>query len=93
MAFWTSVKSSGRKGRAYIDALVTWHTFTGVLALLQVALVAFIGFFFYSTGKRAVIFKTRFEVCIIRILEAVVTDALTVFGSAKSKGPLDKAWK
>lgn len=93
MAIWTSVKAKGRKGRTYIDSLLTWHTFTAILALLQVVLVAFIGFFFYSTGKSAVIFKTILEVCTKWILEAVVTDAPTVFGFAKSKIPRHRAWK
>jgi hypothetical protein len=62
MAFWEDVKARWREGRVYIKALITWHSSIGALALLQVVLVAFIGFFYYSTGKKAIVLETSLEV-------------------------------
>jgi hypothetical protein len=62
MAFWEYVNARWRQGRLYIDALITWHSLIGTLALLQVVLVAFIGFFYYPAGKKAIILETRLEV-------------------------------
>jgi len=56
------VKARWCKSRVHIGALVTWHGSIGVLALLQVVLVAFIGFFYYSAGKNAIVFETKLEV-------------------------------
>jgi hypothetical protein len=56
------VKARWCKGQVHVGALITWHSLIGALALLQVVLVAFIGFFYYSAGKNAIVFGTELEV-------------------------------
>ena len=60
MFHWVAVKERWRKVRGYIIA--HRHTLIGTVALLQVALVALIGCFYYSSGINAVVFTTKFEV-------------------------------
>jgi hypothetical protein len=91
MFSWAAVKKRWRKVRGYVIA--HRHALIGTVALLQVALVAVVGCFYYSSGNNAVVFTTRLEVRAIPISQAAIANPPAVFGFDRTKRSSDRAWK